>query len=143
MNWTKPFHLGIALALLAAPAAAQTAVAPECGTAPDLARGAVAGRLYGMRMNPDLDSPWARFIGYDRADIVPVTDAATCQRILAVLANARRDAAPDTLAIAGVLRLGDLGFVVYRSTPTQNGAQASSALLDGELHLLDYQQTSY
>ena len=131
---------GLVLSMTAAP---MPGPATGCGTAPEVGRAAISGSLYGMRMNPDPDSPWARFIGYGTADIIPLTDAAACQRILSALTAARSGAPLDTLALAGVFRLGDLGFVVVRSAPTWNGANSSFGLLDADLHLLAYRQTSY
>ena len=120
--------------------------APDCGGAPETARGAVSGALYGMRANPDPGSPWAPFVGYEMAEIAPVQDAATCQRILSALTTARPGSSADTLPLAGILRLGDRGFVVYRSTGGQGASgriESSQALLDGELHLLDYRRFTY
>jgi len=145
-RWSRNVGRAVSLAALvaAAPLAAQTTAADSCGSNPQVARFTVLGRIQGLSMDANPESPWFFVIGVPRDSVVAVTAWGLCLPVVTAALNAASTA--DTLPLQGVIRLGARGFVVVRGRPpTPEGRMFSTsvALLGPTLELKSYQRMTF
>ena len=108
-----------------------------------MAQGAIAGAVYGHAGSAGSGSPWDITLGVAQKDIVPITDAATCRKL--VLA-AGAGQASDTLALLGVVNVGGVAFAVVRGIPMGTGTPHggfSTYLMNPALEVVSARRFNY
>jgi hypothetical protein len=76
----------------------------------------VQGFAYGLGANGNAGSPWDLLLGIPASTFAPVSDPALCARI--AYAAEAGVSPPDTLPIAGIIKVGEVGVVVTRFRPS-------------------------
>jgi hypothetical protein len=87
----------------------------SCGASPARGQASMLGILEALRTKEPTGSIYDQYLIVPTTSITPVTDEAECGRMAAVVALSVT--AGDTLPMLGIVRMGEIGFVVIRGTP--------------------------